>query len=188
MPGPDPGIHLIRATMHILKSGAMKKTMKNLRAAISLHPPLEGEGRRESNEVRCKPGWGERPQSSPRPAASRRLGVDPPPPGEGEEIERSYFVNLPRLYSVCRRKPDMAINGRRNKPFGPGGSTRRLHPSPQTAKARHGFRRGRTRIDEGVKGALLPGMVPALSGQNHSCKRQLCSGCSGCVTQSEIPI
>ena len=27
----------------------------------------------------------------------------------------------------CRRKPAMAINGRRNKPFGPGGSTRRLH-------------------------------------------------------------
>src|ERR1700749_2870254 len=43
---------------------------------------------------------------------------------------RSFFVNLPRLYSTCRRKPDMAINGRRNKPFGPGGSTRRLHPIP----------------------------------------------------------
>jgi len=25
----------------------------------------------------------------------------------------SFFVNLPRLYSWCRRKPDMAINGRR---------------------------------------------------------------------------
>src|SRR5580700_6636708 len=31
----------------------------------------------------------------------------------------------------CRRKPDMAINGRRNKPFGPGGGTRRLHHFPE---------------------------------------------------------
>src|SRR5271156_614998 len=54
----------------------------------------------------------------------------------------------------CRRKPAMAINGRRNKPFGPGGSTRRLH------------QRGRNRIDEGVKGVLLLGMVPPLSGHS----------------------
>jgi hypothetical protein len=27
-------------------------------------------------------------------------------------------------------KSDMAINGHRNKPFGPGGGTRRLHRSP----------------------------------------------------------
>src|SRR5262245_38321076 len=27
----------------------------------------------------------------------------------------------------CRREPDMAINSLRNKPFGPGGGTRRLH-------------------------------------------------------------
>ena len=39
----------------------------------------------------------------------------------------SFFDNHLRLYSDCRRKPAMAINGRRNKPFGPGGSTRRLH-------------------------------------------------------------
>ena len=57
--------------------------------------------------------------------------------------------------------PAMEINDRRNKPFGPGGSTRRLHPSP----APHdGFRRGRTRIDEGVKGEFFLGMVPPLSG------------------------
>ena len=55
----------------------------------------------------------------------------------------------------------MAINGRRNKPFGPGGSTRRLHPS----SAENGLRRGRNRIDEGVKGGLLLGMVPPLSGR-----------------------
>ena len=48
-------------------------------------------------------------------------------------------------------KPDMAINGDRNKPFGPGGSTRRLHQSPSA----EGFRRGRNRIDEGVKGLLF---------------------------------
>ena len=58
----------------------------------------------------------------------------------------------------------MAINGRRNKPFGPGGSTRRLHQNPAPASA--GLRRGRNRIDEGVKGALLLGMVPPLSGQS----------------------
>src|SRR5690242_1116446 len=39
----------------------------------------------------------------------------------------SFFVNLAALYSRGRRKPAMAINGRRNKPIGPGGSTRRLH-------------------------------------------------------------
>jgi len=55
----------------------------------------------------------------------------------------------------------MEINCRRNKPFGPGGSTRRLHPSPPH---RRGFRRGRNRIDEGVKGVFFLGMVPPLSG------------------------
>src|SRR5213082_342074 len=48
--------------------------------------------------------------------------------------------------------PAMEINCRRNKPFGPGGSTRRLHPSPSIS----GLRRGRTRIDEGVKGVFFP--------------------------------
>jgi hypothetical protein len=57
--------------------------------------------------------------------------------------------------------PAMEINDRRNKPFGPGGSTRRLHPSPPF---QDGFRRGRTRIDEGVKGEFFLGMVPPLSG------------------------
>ena len=57
----------------------------------------------------------------------------------------------------------MAINGHRNKPYGPGGSTRRLHPSPFETR---GLRRGRNRIDEGVKGVLLLGMVPPLSGQS----------------------
>src|ERR1700743_1113173 len=86
--------------------------------------------------------------------------------------------------------PAMEINGRRNKPFGPGGGTRRLHQSssfgglgPLTSE----LRRGRNRIDEGVKGELFPGIVPPLSGYCNSCQRQLCSGCSGCVTQFERP-
>jgi len=58
--------------------------------------------------------------------------------------------------------PAMEINDRRNKPFGPGGSTRRLHPSPPFNNG--GFRRGRNRIDEGVKGEFFLGMVPPLSG------------------------
>ena len=39
----------------------------------------------------------------------------------------------------------------------PGASTQ-AHPSAG------GFRRGRNRIDEGVKGVFFPGMVPPLSG------------------------
>jgi hypothetical protein len=83
----------------------------------------------------------------------------------------------------------MVINGYRNKPIGPGGGTRRLHHfllvSSDSANAepagRHGNAPGgrlavmrvagcqqvwgRNRIDEGVKGTLLPGMIPPLSGQ-----------------------
>lgn len=51
----------------------------------------------------------------------------------------------------------MAINGYRNKPIGPGGGTRRLH---QISTHAVGMLWGRNRIDEGVKGMLLPGMVP----------------------------
>ena len=77
----------------------------------------------------------------------------------GAVLLRSFFAGHCRLYSACRRKPAMAINGRRNKPFGPGGSTRRLHQSPSPSMV-GGFRRGRNRIDEGVKDVLLPEMVP----------------------------
>ena len=80
--------------------------------------------------------------------------------------------------------PAMAINGRRNKPFGPGGSTRRLHQirgslAGDRIIGRRSPLRGRNRIDEGVKGVLLLGMVPPLSGHCNSCQRQLCSGCAG---------
>ncbi len=62
----------------------------------------------------------------------------------------------------------MAINGLRNKPIGPGGSTRRLHHKPADIRnflAGGGLLWGRTRIDEGVKAVLLLGMVPPLSGR-----------------------
>ena len=64
-------------------------------------------------------------------------------------IGRSFFGNLQRLYSVCRGDPAMAINGRRNKPIGPGAV-----PGASTKPGEHRFRRGRNRIDEGVKGVL----------------------------------
>ena len=81
--------------------------------------------------------------------------------------------------------PAMEINGRRNKPFGPGGSTRRLHQSPTRqiwvlAGAKQD-RRGR-------KGLAFSRYGSAVIGLCNSCKRQLCSGCSGCVTQFERPI
>ena len=61
--------------------------------------------------------------------------------------------------------PAMEINGRRNKPFGPGGGTRRLHQNPTENLSKiSGFWRGRNRIDEGVKGVFFLGMVPPLSG------------------------
>src|ERR1700690_549861 len=82
-----------------------------------------------------------------------------------KHADRSSFVNQLRLFSTRRGNPAMAINGRRNKPFGPGGSTRRLHPSPLLGRAENGLRRGRNRIDEGVKDGLLLGMVPPLSGR-----------------------
>src|SRR5262249_9742971 len=40
---------------------------------------------------------------------------------------QTFFERNVGLYKEGRLMPAMAINGRRNKPFGPGGSTRRLH-------------------------------------------------------------
>ena len=74
---------------------------------------------------------------------------------------RPLFFSKLAPYIGGAGSPAMEINDRRNKPFGPGGSTRRLHPSPPL---QDGFRRGRTRIDEGVKGEFFLGMVPPLSG------------------------
>jgi len=54
--------------------------------------------------------------ASPGPARAAR----PPFYALFSATFRAYIEN-------CRREPAMAINGRRNKPIGPGGSTRRLH-------------------------------------------------------------
>jgi len=62
-----------------------------------------------------------------RPGTARIAAEAGQPTRRLEHRKRSLFVNLSRLYWGCRRKPAMAINGRRNKPIGPGGSTRRLH-------------------------------------------------------------
>ncbi len=60
----------------------------------------------------------------------------------------------------------MAINGFRNKPFGPGGGTRRLHQLPQLLNRSDRLRIwGRNRIDEGVKELFSLGMVPPISGR-----------------------
>jgi hypothetical protein len=80
--------------------------------------------------------------------------------------------------------PAMEINGRRNKPFGPGGSTRRLHPSPPLMlRVSAGAKQDR----RGRKGRVFSRYGSAVIGLCNSCKRQLCSGCSGCVTQFERP-
>jgi len=76
-------------------------------------------------------------------------------------VRSALFFSKLAPYIGGAGSPAMEINDRRNKPFGPGGSTRRLHPSPAL---QDGFRRGRTRIDEGVKGEFFLGMVPPLSG------------------------
>src|SRR3954469_4307241 len=79
--------------------------------------------------------------------------------------------------------PAMEINGRRNKPFGPGGSTRRLHPSPPQERVSAGANQDR----RGRKGRVFSRYGSAVIGLCNSCKRQLCSGRSGCVTQFERP-
>src|SRR6516162_1232839 len=43
----------------------------------------------------------------------------------------ALFFSTFAAYIGGAGSPAMEINNRRNKPFGPGGSTRRLHPSPQ---------------------------------------------------------
>ena len=61
----------------------------------------------------------------------------------------------PRLFSTRPRRPifvlptfgtAMAINGRWNKPIGPGGSTRRLHHRPSRGRAGDGGETGSTRV------------------------------------------
>jgi len=49
--------------------------------------PWGGRVGETSSVARCEPGWGELSflhKRSPHPDASLPLGIDPPPPGEGE--------------------------------------------------------------------------------------------------------
>jgi hypothetical protein len=94
-------------------------------------------------------------------ATERHQTESPGPRSPPVQRLRPLFFSKLAPYIGGAGSPAMEINDRRNKPFGPGGSTRRLHPSPPL---QGGFRRGRTRIDEGVKGEFFPGMVPPLSG------------------------
>jgi hypothetical protein len=86
-----------------------------------LHGQME-----ERREMKCK---------EPR-ALSPPLRGDPlPQAGEGKErvelaapapaLSSSTFA--PYITPAVPQGPAMAINGRRNKPIGPGGSTRRIH-------------------------------------------------------------
>ena len=99
-------------------------------------------------------------------------------------VPPALFFSKTAPYIEGAGSPAMEINGRRNKPFGPGGSTRRLHPSPplwsRVSAGANQDRRGR-------KGRVFSRYGSAVIGLCNSCKRQLCSGCSGCVTQFERP-
>src|SRR4051795_9217756 len=98
-------------------------------------------------------------------------GAGAPSRNDRERANQPLFSSTFAAYitPAVPQGPAMAINGRRNKPIGPGGSTRRLHPCSLLArlpfhlagsvrpKGRTGrlHRRGRNRIDEGVKDVLL---------------------------------
>ena len=94
-------------------------------------------------------------------ATERHQTESPGPVFPSRSAPSALFFSRLAPYIGGAGSPAMEINDRRNKPFGPGGSTRRLHPSPPLWC---GFRWGRTRIDEGVKGVFFLGMVPPLSG------------------------
>jgi len=68
----------------------------------------------------------------------------------------------------------MAINSGRNKPIGPGGSTRRLHHFPHTVlRATMGAKQDR----RGCKGFAFARHGTTASDQHDSCKWQLCWRC-----------
>jgi hypothetical protein len=107
--------------------------------------------------------------------------LDPVCSGTGPKAALFFSTFAP--YIEGAGSPAMEINCRRNKPFGPGGSTRRLHPSPPRRRASAGANQDR----RGRKGRVFSRYGSAVIGLCNSCKRQLCSGCSGCVTQFERP-
>ena len=59
--------------------------------------------------------------------------------GRGPRTGELFFHADLAYISGCRIRPTMAINGRRNKPIGPGGSTRRLHHMPPTGHGQGGI-------------------------------------------------
>ncbi len=75
----------------------------------SAHPPLEREGRRALNDVKCEPGWGDFQAQTHHPTPTVFAGaqtVDPPPPGEGEraaEASADPAAIVPRLQSAVAR-------------------------------------------------------------------------------------
>ena len=62
-----------------------------------------------------------------------------------ETAVQALFFSTFAPYIEGAGSPAMEINGRRNKPFGPGGSTRRLHPSPPRSTGFGGGETGSTR-------------------------------------------
>jgi hypothetical protein len=55
-------------------------------------------------------------------------------PGHGKLSALFFPSRFTPILSVPASRPAMAINGRRNKPFGPGGGTRRLHRCSSDAR------------------------------------------------------
>ena len=193
---------VFRASKHPPRTSPFRSPCAALRRALRglcARPPYPAAEQREADN---NPYIGNvSRETSPFRGGNRRARVPHPHPQPRKPASLSSLLVRAYIERAVPQGPAMAINGRRNKPFGPGGSTRRLHPCSSLARlpsiaagsalptGRAGglHRRGRNRIDEGVKDVLLPGMVPPLSGQIHSCQRQLCSGCSGRVTRLERP-
>src|SRR5215475_10193890 len=97
-------------------------------------------------------GWESGGMVKSRTAFPRRQSPGRRPSWSEKRGFPALFFSTFDPYIEAAGLPAMEINGRRNKPFGPGGGTRRLHPSPSLqATLRGGLRRGRNRIDEGVK-------------------------------------
>ena len=126
-----------RATTHgclTFESGAIAKQVS--RSGSPSSSPFPGGGgsasmKRKRNESR---GGVKLRRSHPTPTLTVAR-VDPPV--QGGDAEPGARSRRPALFSstfaayitpAVPQGPAMAINGRRNKPIGPGGSTRRLHP------------------------------------------------------------
>lgn len=116
-------------------TGASPCPIHELRRSALRHGALRAVDHRASHRARPAPAQagalteGRLRQLRCRAAAGTRDGSPGP-----------FFSAREPLYWGCRRKPAMAINGRRNKPIGPGGSTRRLHPCGSVSPARRQIR------------------------------------------------